>query len=86
MRVRAIWGLLGYMPSTNELDYADRSDFDDADRGFLAALSPAVIRTEDGRVIWDGEAYAFLDEDCPPSAHPSLWRQAGCAPSRACTR
>lgn len=77
MRVRAIWGLLGYMPSTNELDYADRSDFDDADRGFVAALSPAVIRTEDGRVIWDGEAYAFLDEDCPSSAHPSLWRQSG---------
>ncbi|WP_371626668.1 MBL fold metallo-hydrolase [Streptomyces sp. NBC_01116] len=69
------------MPSTNELDYADRSDFDDADRGFLAALSPAVIRTEDGRVIWDGEAYAFLDEDCPPSAHPSLWRQ-----SRLCAK
>ncbi|MFJ7411261.1 alkyl/aryl-sulfatase [Streptomyces sp. NPDC098077] len=65
------------MPSTNELDYADRSDFDDADRGFVAALSPAVIRTEDGRVIWDGEAYAFLDEDCPSSAHPSLWRQSG---------
>ncbi|MGW7090946.1 alkyl/aryl-sulfatase [Streptomyces sp. NPDC054874] len=61
----------------SDLDYADRSDFDDAERGFVAALSPAVIRTEDGRVIWDGAAYAFLDEDCPPSAHPSLWRQSG---------
>ncbi|MFB7435267.1 alkyl/aryl-sulfatase [Streptomyces microflavus] len=60
----------------SDLDYADRSDFDDAERGFVAALSPAVIRTEDGRVIWDGEAYGFLDEDCPPSAHPSLWRQS----------
>ncbi|WP_328580858.1 alkyl/aryl-sulfatase [Streptomyces sp. NBC_00370] len=59
-----------------DLDYADRSDFQDAERGFVAALSPAVVRTEDGRVIWDGEAYAFLDGECPDSAHPSLWRQS----------
>ncbi|MGW0660228.1 alkyl/aryl-sulfatase [Streptodolium elevatio] len=58
------------------LDFADRADFDDAERGFVAALSPAVIRSEDGRVIWDGEAYAFLDTDCPDTAHPSLWRQS----------
>ncbi|MFJ6852887.1 alkyl/aryl-sulfatase [Streptomyces sp. NPDC091271] len=65
----------------SDLDYADRSDFEDADRGFLAALSPAVVRADDGRVIWDGEAYAFLNEDCPASAHPSLWRQ-----SRLCAK
>ncbi|MFC8226444.1 alkyl/aryl-sulfatase [Streptomyces sp. NPDC057287] len=64
-----------------DLDYADMSDFEDAERGFVAALSPAVVRTEDGRVIWDGDAYAFLDEDCPGSAHPSLWRQ-----SRLCNK
>lgn len=65
----------------SDLDYADTSDFEDADRGFVAALSPAVIRTDDGRVIWDGDAYGFLDGDCPPSAHPSLWRQ-----SRLCNK
>ncbi|MEV6080643.1 alkyl sulfatase dimerization domain-containing protein [Streptomyces sp. NPDC052069] len=59
-----------------DLDYADRSDFEDAERGFVAALAPAVVRTDDGRVIWDGEAYAFLDEECPDTAHPSLWRQS----------
>ncbi|MEU8133754.1 alkyl/aryl-sulfatase [Streptodolium elevatio] len=63
------------------LDFADRADFDDAERGFVAALSPAVIRSEDGRVIWDGEAYTFLDADCPDTAHPSLWRQ-----SRLCNK
>ena len=26
-------------------------------------------------VVWDNDAYAFLDADCPPTAHPSLWRQ-----------
>ncbi|MEV5675788.1 alkyl sulfatase dimerization domain-containing protein [Streptomyces sp. NPDC052179] len=59
-----------------DLDYADRSDFEDAERGFVAALAPAVVRTDDGRVIWDGDAYAFLDEECPDTAHPSLWRQS----------
>ncbi|WP_326675415.1 alkyl/aryl-sulfatase [Streptomyces sp. NBC_01237] len=59
-----------------DLDYADRSDFEDAERGFVAALAPAVVRPDDGRVIWDGDAYAFLDEECPDTAHPSLWRQS----------
>ncbi|MYW05163.1 alkyl sulfatase dimerization domain-containing protein [Streptomyces sp. SID3343] len=66
----------------SDLDYADRSDFEDAERGFVAALSPAVVRTDDGRVIWDGDAYAFLnDEKSPDTAHPSLWRQ-----SRLCNK
>ncbi|MFF7363757.1 alkyl sulfatase dimerization domain-containing protein [Streptomyces sp. NPDC008125] len=60
----------------SDLDYADRSDFEDAGRGFVAALSPAVVRTDDGRVIWDGGTYAFLDDECPDTAHPSLWRQS----------
>ncbi|MFD5886164.1 alkyl/aryl-sulfatase [Streptomyces sp. NPDC060334] len=59
-----------------DLDYADSSDFEDAERGFVAALTPAIVRTDDGRVIWDGDAYAFLDGDCPDTAHPSLWRQS----------
>ncbi|MCU1642782.1 MAG: Alkyl/aryl-sulfatase (Bacterially-derived sulfatase 1) [Nocardia sp.] len=57
------------------LDYSDRTDFDDAERGFITALSPAVIKAADGKVIWDGDAYSFLDGDCPPTANPSLWRQ-----------
>lgn len=54
----------------------DEQDFADADRGFLARLEPGVIRGADGRVVWDNDAYAFLDGDCPPTAHPSLWRQS----------
>ncbi|MEW2167913.1 alkyl sulfatase dimerization domain-containing protein [Streptomyces sp. NPDC007084] len=65
----------------SDLDYADRADFDDAERGFVAALEPAVIHAEDGRVVWDGDAYAFLDAECPDTAHPSLWRQ-----SRLCNK
>ncbi len=51
------------------------TDFDDADRGWIASLEPAVVTAEGGRVVWDNDAYAFLGEPCPPTAHPSLWRQ-----------
>ncbi|GGP17083.1 MBL fold metallo-hydrolase [Nonomuraea glycinis] len=57
-----------------DLPFHDRADFDDADRGFVAPLTPAVIKNADGKVVWDGDAYAFLDQECPDSAHPSLWR------------
>jgi alkyl sulfatase BDS1-like metallo-beta-lactamase superfamily hydrolase len=56
--------------------FDDRSDFDDARRGRLAPPSAAVVEGTDGRVVWDLDAYGFLDTDCPPTANPSLWRQA----------
>ncbi|ASR35222.1 alkyl sulfatase [Prauserella marina] len=57
------------------LPFADTQDFNDAERGFVAALSPGVIKAADGRVVWDNDAYDFLNQDCPDTAHPSLWRQ-----------
>ncbi|MFC4117068.1 alkyl/aryl-sulfatase [Nonomuraea zeae] len=57
-----------------DLPFGDRADFEAADRGFVAALSPAVVKT-DGRVVWDTDSYGFLAQECPDSAHPSLWRQ-----------
>ncbi|OCB21272.1 alkyl sulfatase [Mycobacterium malmoense] len=54
----------------------DETDFHDADRGFIAALSPCVIRAADGRVVWDNDAYSFLGGTAPASVHPSLWRQS----------
>lgn len=41
------------------LPFKDRQDFEDARRGFVAALEPGVVRA-DGRVVWDNDAYAFL--------------------------
>lgn len=58
------------------LPFEDDRDFRDTDRGFIAALSPCVIRAADGRVVWDNDAYAFLDGPAPTSVHPSLWRQS----------
>jgi len=64
------------------LPFGDRRDFDDADRGFIAALEPCVITADDGRVVWDNDSYRFLDsEQAPASVHPSLWRQ-----SRLCAK
>ena len=61
---------------TGSLPFEDTADFDDADRGFLGALEPCVIRAADGRVVWDNDSYAFLSGQAPASVHPSLWRQS----------
>lgn len=58
------------------LPFGDTTDFDDADRGFIAALNPCVITAADGRVVWDNDSYGFLAGDPPDSVHPSLWRQS----------
>ena len=59
-----------------QLRHADASDFDDARRGFIAAPS-GQVRNEAGQVIWDYDAFAFLQaEAAPDSVNPSLWRQA----------
>ncbi len=56
--------------------FHDTTDFEDADRGLIGSLVPGVVKAADGRVIWDNDAYAFLDADCPDTANPSLWRQS----------
>jgi alkyl sulfatase BDS1-like metallo-beta-lactamase superfamily hydrolase len=62
--------------STDGFPFDDIQDFADADRGFIGAMEPCIVTTEDGRVIWDNDAYSFLSSDCPDTAHPSLWRQS----------
>ncbi|RPE39120.1 metallo-beta-lactamase superfamily protein [Streptomyces sp. Ag109_O5-1] len=52
--------------------FEDRTDVENADRGFVAALEPRVVTYGDGRVVRDEGAYGFLDGDCqlrlPPQA------------------
>ncbi len=59
-----------------DLPFADRRDFEDADRGLVGSLVPCVVTNAAGAVIWDNDAYAFLDGECPDTANPSLWRQS----------
>ncbi|MGV9884688.1 alkyl/aryl-sulfatase [Streptomyces sp. NPDC003006] len=54
----------------------DRGDFESADRGFIAALVPGVVRNAKGQVVWDADAYGFLEGDAPKTADKSLWRQS----------
>ncbi|GAA2074204.1 MBL fold metallo-hydrolase [Aeromicrobium tamlense] len=56
--------------------FEDTQDFDDARRGHIASLEPGTITNEDGEVVWDCDAYQFLDADAPATANPSLWRQS----------
>ena len=58
------------------LPFHDERDLEDATRGLVASLHPCVVRAADGRVVWDNDAYDFLREDTPATAHPSLWRQS----------
>ena len=61
----------------NELDFSDRQDFDDAQRGLIAPPTEAIIKAADGHVVWDLDAYSFLKkEEAPATVNPSLWRQA----------
>ncbi|HSW11456.1 MAG TPA: alkyl sulfatase dimerization domain-containing protein [Solimonas sp.] len=60
-----------------ELPFADISDFANARRGYIAPLPEGgVIRTADGREIWNLGAYQYgNDQPAPDTVNPSLWRQ-----------
>ncbi|MGC0848251.1 alkyl/aryl-sulfatase [Pantoea agglomerans] len=61
-----------------QLPFDNKSDFEDAHKGFIAALPDAVIKGESGNVIWDPKQYAFIKEGekAPDTVNPSLWRQS----------
>ncbi len=60
----------------SDLPFENHGDFGDADRGLIGMLEPCVIKDASGRVVWDNDAFSFLDGDCPDSANPGLWRQS----------
>jgi alkyl sulfatase BDS1-like metallo-beta-lactamase superfamily hydrolase len=57
-------------------DFADRTDFDNAERGLVARLEPGVIKDRDGRVVFDIDGFGrAIKGECPDTVNPSLWRQ-----------
>ncbi len=58
------------------LDFEDRTDFENAARGFVATLEPVTFTNSEGRVVFDLVPYDFLSGDRVETIHPSLWRQA----------
>ena len=59
------------------LPFADRADFDDAKRGFIATLPDGVIAGPGGRPAFDTKRLCVPAKDeVPATVNPSLWRQA----------
>ena len=59
------------------LDFVNKDDFTDAQRGFIAALPNGKVLAADGRVVWDLNKYDFIKNDAvPDTVNPSLWRLA----------
>ena len=61
--------------ATAAFPFDDRQDFDDATRGRIGRRTQRQIVGDDGELVWDLDAYAFLAGECPDTANPSLWRQ-----------
>jgi len=63
----------------NYLDFNDRNDFADAERGFIGKPDKLTIRNAKGEVVWDLEQYKTYigdDKPAPDTVNPSLWRNA----------
>ncbi|WP_028660979.1 alkyl/aryl-sulfatase [Nocardioides insulae] len=60
----------------SQLPFADTTDFDDVERGFLGRRSPNAVTSADGKLVWDNDTYDFITGDAPATVNPSLWRQS----------
>ena len=58
------------------LPFSDKTDFEDASRGFIADLEEGQIMRADGKPAYSMKDFRFLDGEAPDSANPSLWRQS----------
>ena len=56
------------------LDFEDTAEFENATKGQIASPDTLDIYDENGKLVWSQTAYAFLDQDAPDTANPSLWR------------
>jgi alkyl sulfatase BDS1-like metallo-beta-lactamase superfamily hydrolase len=59
------------------MPFADRRDFEEAEKGFIAPLKSMIIKADAGHIAWDIERYEFFNEGRDfDSIHPSLQRQS----------
>lgn len=57
------------------LNFTDRQDFENSQKGFMATWNDLVIKDENGEVVWNMPEYDFLSGDPVDTVNPSLWRQ-----------
>lgn len=55
--------------------FDDKRDFADATRGLIATLPDPLVKTPQGKVVWDANRFDFIQGDAPATVNPSLWRQ-----------
>ena len=62
----------------DELNFANREDFESAKRGFIASIPSAEVKAADGRVVYSLKGFEFLlaTDTAPATVNPSLWRHA----------
>jgi alkyl sulfatase BDS1-like metallo-beta-lactamase superfamily hydrolase len=58
------------------MPFNDRSDFEEARRGFITSLPDGIMSADGQRAIWSMKPYAFITGEAPATVNPSLWRQA----------
>jgi alkyl sulfatase BDS1-like metallo-beta-lactamase superfamily hydrolase len=59
---------------TASLPAEDGRDAAFADQGFIATRADPIIKTKDGKPVWNLGAYDWMEGDAPPTVNPSLWR------------
>ena len=59
-----------------ELNFDDRQDYEDANRGFIASIDGNAVLDKEGKVSYSVEEWDFLKGNTPQTANPSLWRQS----------
>lgn len=57
-----------------KLDFSDRREFANAERGWLDNAEGKLIYTEDGKFAWNLQSYGDLNQNAPETVNPSLWR------------
>lgn len=64
--------ILSYLP------FKDKTDFDNANRNFIATLSSPVIKNSEGNTVIDLSQFDFVKNTTgyPETVNPSLWRQS----------
>ena len=57
-----------------KLDFSDRREFANVERGWLDNAEGRIIDGDDNRSVWDLQSYGDLNRDAPDTVNPSLWR------------
>lgn len=62
--------LLSYLP------FDDKTDYENARRGFIATIESGEIKDAKGNVVYSMKDFNFIKGEAPDTTNPSLWRQS----------